>query len=123
MRVIDEVYLAYPFFGSRQMTRWLQRQGHRVNRKRVRRLMRTMGLEAIYRRPNLSRASKAHPIYPYLLRDLVVTRPNQVWATDITYIPVRGGYVYLCAVIDWHSRCVLSWELSNTLTCCERARR
>lgn len=115
MRVIDETYLAYPFFGSRQMTRWLQRQGHAVNRKRVRRLMRTMGLEAIYRRPNLSKASKKHPVYPYLLRDLAVVRAGQVWATDITYIPVRGGYVYLCAVIDWHSRYVLAWELSNTL--------
>ena len=90
------------------MTRWLQRQGYRVNRKRVRRLMCAMELEAIYRRPNLSRASKTHPVYPYLLRDLTVNRPNQVWATDITYIPVRGGYVYLCAVIDWHSRYVLT---------------
>lgn len=115
MRVIDETYLAYPFFGSRQMTRWLQRQGHAVNRKRVRRLMRTMGMEAIYPRPNLSKASKKHPVYPYLLRDLAVVRAGQVWATDITYIPVRGGYVYLCAVIDWHSRYVLGWELSNTL--------
>ena len=123
LRVIDETSLAYPFFGSRQMTRWLRRQGHPVNRKRVRRLMRTMGLEPIYRRPNLSQAAAAHPIYPYLLRDLAVTRPNQVWATDITYIPVRGGYVYLCAVIDWHSRYVLAWELSNTLdaTFCVRA--
>jgi putative transposase len=115
MREIDETYLAYPFFGSRQMTRWLQRQGHRVNRKRVSRLMRMMGLEAIYRRPNLSKASKTHPVYKYLLRNLAVERPNQVSATDITYIPVKGGYVYLCAVIDWHSRYVLSWELSNTL--------
>ncbi len=86
-----------------------------VNRKRVRRLMAATGLAAIYRRPNLSRASKAHPVYPYLLCDLAVPRPNQVWATDITYIPVRGGYVYLCAVIDSQSRCVLDWELSNTL--------
>src|SRR5690606_19261513 len=109
MRVIDETYLAFPFFGSRQMTRWLRRQGHRVNRKRVRRLMAAMGLEAIYRRPNLSKTAKAHPIYPYLLRELAVTRPNQVWATDITYIPVAGGFVYLCAVIDWHSRYVLAW--------------
>jgi putative transposase len=115
LRVIDETYLAYPFFGSRQMTRWLRRQGHTVNRKRVRRLMQTLGLEAIYRRPNLSKAATAHRVYPYLLRDLAVTRPNQVWATDITYIPVQGGYVYLCAVIDWHSRYVLAWELSNTL--------
>ena len=115
MRVIDETYLAYPFFGSRQMTRWLRRQGHRINRKRVRRLMRLMGLEAIYQKPNLSRANAAHRVYPYLLRHLVVDRPNQVWATDITYVPVQGGYAYLCAVIDWHSRCVLAWELSNTL--------
>lgn len=115
MRIIDETYLAYPFFGSRQMTRWLRRQGHDVNRKRVQRLMRQMGLEAIYRKANLSRAQPGHRVYPYLLRDLVVTRPNQVWATDITYIPVQGGCVYLCAVLDWHSRCVLAWELSNTL--------
>jgi putative transposase len=77
--------------------------------------MRRMGLEAIYRKPNLSRVNAAHPVYPYLLRGLAVERPNQVWATDITYIPVQGGYAYLCAVIDWHSRCVLAWELSNTL--------
>ena len=115
MRVIDETYLAFPFFGSRQMTRWLQREGYEVNRKRVRRLMRLMGLAAIYRRPSLSKKTAAHPIYPYLLRDLSVERSNQVWATDITYIPVHGGVIYLCAVIDWHSRMVLAWELSNTL--------
>ena len=123
MRLIDETYLAYPFFGSRQMTRWLRRQGERVNRKRVQRLMRQMGLEAIYRKPNLSRAQAGHRVYPYLLRHLPVTRPNQVWATDITYVPVQGGYAYLCAVLDWHSRCVLAWELSNTLDAgfCARA--
>jgi putative transposase len=115
MRVIDETYLLYPFFGSRQMTRWLRRLGHEVNRKRVRRLMRLMCLEAIYRKPNLSRANAAHKVYPYLLRGVVIDRPNQVWATDITYIPVKGGFAYLCAVIDWHSRKVLAWELSNTL--------
>jgi len=115
MRVIDETYMEYPFFGSRQMTRWLRAQGHQVNRKRVRRLMRAMGLEAIYRKPNLSRANAAHRVYPYLLRDLVVDHANQVWATDITYLPVVGGFAYLCAVIDWHSRRVLAWELSNTL--------
>lgn len=115
MRVIDETYLAFPFFGSRQMTRWLQREGYEVNRKRVRRLMRVMGLTAIYRRPSLSKKAAAHPIYPYLLRDLSVERSNQVWAADITYIPVHGGVIYLCAVIDWHSRMVLAWELSNTL--------
>jgi putative transposase len=100
MREIDELHLLYPFFGSRQI---------------VRRLMRLLGLEAIYRKPNLSRANPAHRVYPYLLRDLTVDRPDQVWATDITYIPVQGGFAYLCAVIDWHSRCVLAWELSNTL--------
>jgi putative transposase len=123
MRLIDETYLAYPFFGSRQMTRWLRRQGERINRKRVQRLMRRLGLEAIYQKPNLSRAQAGHRIYPYLLRHLAVTRPNQVWATDITYVPVQGGYAYLCAVIDWHSRCVLAWELSNTLDAgfCARA--
>jgi len=115
MRVIDETYLAYPFFGSRQMTRWLRRQGHRVNRKRIQRLMGLLGLEAIYRKPNLSRTNAAHRVYPYLLREVKVERPNQVWATDITYVPVQGGYAYLCAVIDWQSRYVLSWELSNTL--------
>ena len=115
MREIDELHLLYPFFGSRQLTRWLRRQGEVINRKRVRRLMRLLGLETIYRKPNLSRANAAHRTYPYLLRGLNVNRPNQVWATDITYIPVQGGYAYLCAVIDWHSRCVLSWERSNTL--------
>ena len=123
MRVIDETYLACPFFGSRQMTSWLRRQGYRVNRKRVRRLMRLMGLEALGPKPRLSAANRAHPVYPYLLRDLAVTRPNQVWATDITYLSLPGGHAYLCAVLDWHSRYVLSWELSNTLDArfCARA--
>jgi len=115
MHEIDQLHLLYPFFGSRQFVRWLRRQGERINRKRVRRLMRLLGLEAIYRKPNLSRANPAHRVYPYLLRNLTVDRPDQVWATDITYIPVQGGFAYLCAVIDWHSRCVLAWELSNTL--------
>ena len=115
MQQIDELYMQHPFFGARQMARSLNRLGHEVERRRVGRLMRVMGLEAIYRKPNLSRANLKHPVYPYLLRELVIDRPNQVWATDITYIPVKGGYAYLCAVIDWHSRCVLSWELSNTL--------
>ena len=115
MRVIDETYLAYPVFGSRQMTRWLRRQGHAVNRKRVRRLMQQMGLEAIYQKPNTSRKHPQNPIFRYLLRRLVVDRPNQVWAADITYIPIKGGFIYLCAVIDWYSRAVLAWELSNTL--------
>jgi len=115
MRVIDETYLAHPVFGSRQMLRWLRRQGYAVNRKRIRRLMRQMGLEAIYPKPNLSRAHPEHRLYPYLLRHLTVDRPNQVFSADITYVPVKGGVIYLCAVIDWYSRAVLAWELSNTL--------
>lgn len=115
MRKIDETYLAHPEFGSRQMARWFRRQGYGVNRKRIQRLMRLMGLEAFYQKPNLSRPHPEHRIYPYLLRHLTVNRPNQVWATDVTYIPIEGGYLYLCAVIDWYSRAVLAWELSNTL--------
>lgn len=115
MRQMDEAYMAHPFFGSRQMTEWLRRQGYTINRKRVRRLMHLMGLEAIYQKPNLSRPNVEHRIYPYLLRRLKVTRPNQVWATDITYVPIEGGFIYLCAVIDWYSRAVLAWGLSNTL--------
>ena len=115
MRKIDEIYMAHPEFGSRQMARFLRRQGYRVNRKRAQRLMRLMGLEAIYQKPNLSRPHPEHRIYPYLLRHLTVNRPNQVWATDVTYIPIEGGFLYLCAVIDWYSRAVLAWELSNTL--------
>lgn len=115
MCTIDQVYLAHPEFGSRHMTRWLRRQGYQINRKRVRRLMRLMCLEAIYQKPNLSRRHPEHRVYPYLLRNLVINRPNQVWAMDITYIPIEGGSLYLCAVLDWHSRAVLAWELSNTL--------
>ena len=115
MRVIDETYLAYPVFGSRQMARWLRRQGYPVNRKWVQRLMRPMGLEAIYRKPNLSRKHPSNPVFRYLLRRLKIDRPNQVWAMDITYVPIQGGFIYLCAVIDWYSRAVLAWELSNTL--------
>ena len=123
MRVIDETYLAYPVFGSRQMTRWLRRQDYPVNRKRVRRLMLQMGLEAIYQKPNTSRKHPQNPVYRYLLRRMKVERPNQVWAADITYIPIQGGFIYLCAVIDWYSRAVLAWELSNTLDAgfCARA--
>jgi putative transposase len=115
MRQIDETYLAHPEFGSRQMARWFRRQGYLVNRKRIRRLMRLMGLEAIFQKPNLSRRNPDHQVYPYLLRNLAVNRPNQVWAMDITYIPIEGGFLYLCAVMDWYSRAVLAWELSNTL--------
>lgn len=115
MRQIDEQYLRTPFYGSRKMTFWLTQQGHAVNRKRVQRLMRTMGLEAIYPRPSTTRRCLEHRIYPYLLRNMAVLRPNQVWSTDITYIPLARGYGYLTAVLDWYSRYVLSWELSPTL--------
>ena len=115
MRLIDEQYLHTPFYGSRGMTQWLIRQGHDVNRKRVRRLMRVMGLEAIYPRRRTSVPCPEHRIFPYLLRKLVIERPDQVWSADITYVPLRRGFMYLVAVLDWHSRYVLSWELSNTL--------
>jgi putative transposase len=115
MRQIDELYLLRPFYGSRRMTEALRRAGQEINRKRVQRLMREMGLEAMAPGPGTSRPRKEDKKYPYLLRKLTVVRPNQVWATDITYIPLAHGYVYLVAVIDWFSRKVLSWRLSNTL--------
>ena len=115
MRLIDEQYLHTPFYGSRGMTQWLIRQGHDVNRKRVQRLMRVMGLEAIYPRRRTSEPCPEHRIYPYLLRNLAIERPDQVWSADITYVPLTRGFMYLVAVLDWHSRYVLSWELSNTL--------
>ncbi len=110
LRQLDELYLECPFYGSRRMAVTLG-----VNRKRVQRLMRILGIEAIYPKPNLSRPAPGHEIYPYLLRGLEIERPNQVWSTDITYIPMRGGFLYLVAVMDWFSRFVLSWELSNTM--------
>lgn len=103
MRLIDEQYLATPFYGSRRMTVWLKHAGHAVNRKRVQRLMQLMGLEAIYPKPRLSQANKEHRKFPYLLRGLSVNRVNQVWATDITHVPMSRGFMYLVAVIDWHS--------------------
>jgi putative transposase len=115
MRRIDETYLAHPSFGSRMMTAWLRREGLLVNRKRVQRLMRRMGLEAIYPRPRTSLPAAQHKIYPYLLRNRLVARPDEVWAADITYVPLRQGFMYLVAILDWHSRYVLSWDLSNTL--------
>ena len=115
MRLIDEQFLETPFYGSRQMTRWLRRQGDMVSRKRVRRLMRLLGVHALYQRPRTSQPHPAHRIYPYLLRDLPITRPNHVWCTDVTYIPLLRGFLYLVAVMDWASRKVLSWRLSNTL--------
>ena len=115
MALIDRCHLKYPFYGSRRIRDWLEDQGHIVNRKRVQRLMRTMGLVALYPKRNLSLANQAHKVYPYLLRNLVIDRSNQVWATDITYIPMAKGFVYLVAVMDWYSRRVLSWRVSNTL--------
>jgi putative transposase len=116
MRIIDKQYLKTPVYGSRSMRNYLQRLGYRtINRKRVQRLMRLMGLEAIYPKPKTSRPHPAHKIYPYLLRGLKINRPNQVWAADITYIPLERGFMYLVAVMDWYSRKVLSWRVSNTL--------
>ena len=115
MRRIDEQYTRTPFYGSPRMTEHLKRAGYGVNRKRVRRLMRRMGLEAVGPKPRLSRANGEHRKYPYLLRNLKVDRPDQVWCSDITYIRLSGGFMYLTAVMDWHTRYVLSWELSNTL--------
>ncbi len=115
MRLIDAQYLKTPWYGSRQMTRHLRRQGHRVNRKRIRRLMRRMGLEAVAPGPNTSRRHPRHAVYPYLLRDVTITRPDQAWCADVTYIPMVHGFLYLVAIMDWHSRRVLSWRLSNTL--------
>ena len=115
MRRIDEQYTAHPFYGSRKMTRWLTAQGEVVNRKRVQRLMQVMGLEAIYPKPKLRVAGRGHRIFPYLLRDVAIERVDQVWSTDITYIPLATGFMYLAAVIDWYSRYVLAWRLSNTL--------
>ena len=115
MKLIDRCHLDHPFLGSRRIRDWLEDEGHRVNRKKVQRLMRTMGLVASYPKRNLSLANHAHKVYPYLLKDLVIDRPNQAWATDITYIPMARGFVYLVAIMDWHSRRVLSWRVSNTL--------
>jgi putative transposase len=115
MRQIDELHLNYPFAGSRMLRDMLGRQGLEVGRRHVRTLMRKMGIEAIYRRPNTSKPAPGHKIYPYLLRGLAISRPNQVWAMDITYIPMARGFVYLAAVVDWFSRRVLAWKLSITM--------
>jgi putative transposase len=115
MRLIDQEYTAHPFYGTRRMRAWLNEQGEEVNRKRVQRLMRLMGLEAIYPKPKLSVAGRGHRIYPYLLRGVSIERVDQVWSTDITYIPMATGFMYLAAIIDWYSRHVLAWRLSNTL--------
>jgi putative transposase len=115
MQLLDQEYTAHPFLGSRRLTAWLIEQGEEVNRKRVQRLLRVMGLEAIYPKPRLSSSQPGHKVYPYLLRDVAVERVDQVWSTDITYVGLPGGFMYLAAIIDWYSRYVIAWRLSNTL--------
>ena len=115
MRQIDRVFTKYPFFGSRQIAAYLPRRGYHAGRHRVRRLMKIMGLEAIYKRPNTSKKHPENRIYPYLLRNMQITRANQVWCADISYIPVNRGFLYLVAIMDWATRKVLSWRLSNTM--------
>jgi putative transposase len=115
MRLIDECHLKHPYYGSRRIRDWLEDRGQRVNRKRVQRLMRLMGITTLYPKRNLSRRNQARRVYPYLLRGLPIERPNQVWAADVTYVPMARGLLYLVAIVDWHSRKVLSWQLSNTL--------
>ena len=115
MQLLDQEYTAHPFLGSRRLTQWLIQQGEPVNRKRVQRLLRLMGLEAIYPKPKLSAAGRRQRIYPYLLRDVKVGRPDQVWSTDITYVPLGGGFRYLASIIDWFSRYVIAWRLLSTL--------
>lgn len=116
MRVLDEQYYTTPFYGVRRLTAFLQEKGYKVNRKRVKRLMGLIGWETLYQEPNTSEPNAAHRIYPYLLKGLKITKANQVWATDITYVPMRKGFMYLCAVIDLHTRYVLNWSISNTMT-------
>lgn len=115
MKLIDQLYVKYPFYGSRQIRYHLRRQGHFVSRKHIQRLMRKMEIVAIYQKPNTSKQNVEHKIYPYLLRNLSINRVNQVWCADISYIPLRHGFMYLVAIMDWYSRKVLSWCLSNTL--------
>lgn len=115
MRVIDEQFLKEPSYGARQMMRYLRRLGYRVNRKRIRRLMQKMGLAAIYQKPNTSKPHPEHKIYPYLLRGVDISEPNHVWCADVCYIPMRKGFLYFAAIMDWGSRMVLSWRLSNSL--------
>jgi len=115
MRRIDEIHLEHPFYGSRSVARQLKGVGQPVNRKRVQRLMRQMGIESSAPKPKTSKPAPEHPVYPYLLRGMKITRANQVWASDITYIPLARGFAYLVAIMDWHSRRVLSWRLSNTM--------
>ncbi len=115
MELIDEQYMKTPFYGSRRMTAWLRQQGYKVNRKRVQRLMRLMGIEAIYPKKRLSVSSEKNKKYPYLLKGLSIKKPDDVWSTDITYIKMSKGFSYLIAIMDWYSRYVIAWEISNTL--------
>jgi putative transposase len=115
MRLLDKQYLKTPFWGSRNMTTWLHQEGFAINRKRVQRLMRVMGLEGLAPRPTTTKPAPGHRVFPYLLRGVEITHADHVWSTDITYIPMRNGYLYLAAILDWHSRYVLSWRLSNRL--------
>jgi putative transposase len=115
MKMIDRQYMATPFYGARKIAAWLKSERHSVNRKHVRRLMQLMGLRAIYRRPLTSKPSSGNKIYPYLLNGMEITRPNQVWCADVTYIPMAHGFLYLVVIMDWYSRYVLAWRLSNTL--------
>lgn len=116
MRLMDEQYLKTPFYGIRRLSAWLSHQGMHVNRKRVKRLMQLMGWQTLYKRPNTSWKNKAHKIHPYLLKDLAIVEKNQAWGIDITYVPMRRGFMYLCAIIDLHTRYVVNWSLSNTMT-------
>jgi putative transposase len=116
MRLMDELYLTVPFYGIRRLTKTLQNQGFGVNRKRIRRLMDLMGWQTLYRKRNTSKRNEQHPVYPYLLRGLEINRANQVWAIDITYVPMRKGFMYLCAIIDLHTRYVVNWGISNSMT-------
>jgi len=122
MRLMDEQYLKTPFYGIRRLTRWLWKQGFKVNRKRVKRLMGLMGWQTLYRKPNTSWKNNENKIYPYLLKDLKIDHPNQVWGIDITYVPLRRGFMYLCAIIDLHTRYIVNWGISNSMTaswCCQ----
>src|SRR5271157_4245975 len=123
MRRIDELFTAWPFLGSRRMTEMLKAEGEAINRKRVQRLMRKMGIAALGPKPNTSKPAPGHKIFPYLLRDMTIDRANQVWAADITYVPLGRGFLYLVAVIDWASRAVLSWRISNTMVVLPRRPR
>lgn len=116
MRLMDEQYLRTPFYGVRRLTAWLKTKGYTINRKRVKRLMDLMGWQTLYRKPNTSWKNKQHRVYPYLLKGLTIERSNQVWAIDITYIPMKNGFMYLFAIIDLHTRYVVNWSISNTMT-------